>query len=43
MSSNNTGRSRAYLTKDASERFRDAIAHSVDALLKATKFLLNLK
>src|ERR1035437_6347761 len=31
------------LTKDASERVRDAISHSVNALLKANKFLLNLK
>jgi hypothetical protein len=31
------------LPKDARERDRDAILRGVDALLKATKFLLNLK
>jgi len=34
---------RALVTKNARERVRDAISHSVYALLKANKFLLNLK
>jgi hypothetical protein len=37
------GKCGALVAKDACERVRDAISHSVDALLKATKFLLNRK
>jgi hypothetical protein len=37
------GNCRTLLTKDASERVRHAISHSVGALLNANKFLLNLK
>ena len=38
----NSRKCRALVTEDASERFCDARSHSVDALLKANKFPLDL-